>query len=150
MPDLETRIQSDMKDAMRARETEKLQAIRLILAGLKQHKVDNRLDTLSDEEIIPLLNKMAKQRRESITQYQENNRVDLAEKEIFELDVIKQYLPTPLSDEEINSIIQAALKETGASSMKEMGSVMANVKAKVAGRADISAVSAKIKDALQQ
>lgn len=140
-------IQEDMKTAMRSQEKERLATIRLILAALKQREVDERI-TLSDEQVLAVLDKMIKQRRESISQYEAGNRQDLAQKEAEEICVIQQYLPTQLSDAEINALIDAAIKETNAASMRDMGKVMGILKPQLQGRADIAAVSTKIKERL--
>ena len=144
---IKLKIQEDMKDAMRAREREKLGAIRLILAAIKQREVDERIE-LDDSQVLQVLDKMAKQRRESISQYQQAGRDDLVAGEELELDVISQYLPTPLTDEEVDSLISEAIKSTGASSMREMGQVMAVLKPQIQGRADGAVVSKKVKDQL--
>lgn len=140
-------ITEDMKNAMRAQEKERLATIRLILAALKQREVDERI-VLSDEQIIATLDKMVKQRRESITQYEAGGRPELAQKEADEIKIIQTYLPAQLSDTEIASLIDAAIKETGATSAKDMGKVMGVLRAKVQGRADVGAVSAQVKDRL--
>ena len=141
------RIQEDMKTAMRALAKERLATIRLILAALKQREVDERIE-LSDEQVLAILDKMLKQRRESITQYEAANRQDLAQKEADEILVIQEYLPTPLSSAEIDALIGSAIQETGASSIKDMGKVMALVKPQVQGRADVAVVSNQVKDRL--
>jgi uncharacterized protein YqeY len=140
-------IQEDMKTAMRSHDKERLATIRLILAALKQREVDERID-LTDEHVLAILDKMLKQRRESIVQYEAGNRPDLAEKEKTEIVVIQHYLPPQLSEAEINTLIDAAIKESGAVSAKDMGKVMAILKPQLQGRADIGAVSAKIKQQL--
>jgi len=136
-----------MKTAMRSGDKERLQTIRLILSAVKQQEVDTR-EEQSDDDIITSLTKMQKQRRESITQFEKANRQDLVDKEKQELVVISEYLPAALSDGEIDSLIKEAMSESGASSMKDMGKVMGILKPKLAGRADMGAVSAKIKSAL--
>jgi len=141
---LKDRIQDDMKTAMRAKEKERLAAIRLILAALKQREVDDRV-TLDDAQIISILERMSKQRRESITQYQDAGRADLATKEQFELDIIQGYMPAALSDAEIEAIIDQAIVATGAQTMKDMGKVMNLVKQQAHGRADLATVSARVK-----
>lgn len=140
-------IVEDMKSAMRQQQKERLATIRLILAALKQKEVDERI-VLSDEQVISVLDKMIKQRRESIAQYEAANRLDLAAKEKEEVVVIQEYLPAQLSEPEINLLIDQALKESGATSAKEMGKVMAILKPKLQGRADLSAASAKVKEKL--
>lgn len=140
-------IQEDMKTAMRSQDKERLATIRLILAALKQREVDERI-TLTDEHVLAILDKMLKQRRESITQYEAGNRPDLAEKEAAEIKVIQAYLPEQLSETDITALIDAAIQESGATSAKDMGKVMAVLKPKVQGRADVGAVSAKVKERL--
>lgn len=137
-------IQEDMKTAMRNQDKERLATIRLILAALKQREVDERI-TLTDADVYSILDKMVKQRRDSISQFEAGNRPDLAEKEAAELTVIQAYLPAQLSEAEINTLIEAAIQESGAASMRDMGKVMAILKPKIQGRADVGAVSAKIK-----
>lgn len=141
------KITEDMKEAMRNHDKERLATIRLILAAFKQREVDERI-TLTDEQVLSILDKMLKQRRESITQYQAGNRPDLVQKEEEEVRVIQHYLPTQLSDAEVNTLIDAAIKESNAASMRDMGKVMGILKPKLQGRADIAAVSAKIKERL--
>ncbi|HSW71070.1 MAG TPA: GatB/YqeY domain-containing protein [Gammaproteobacteria bacterium] len=140
-------IQEDMKNAMRAQDKERLAVIRLILAALKQREVDERIE-LTDADVLAILDKMVKQRRESITQYEAGNRPDLAEKEAMEITVIQHYLPAQLSDAEIDAMIDAAIKESQAASMRDMGKVMGILKPKVQGRADVAAISAKVKERL--
>ncbi len=141
---LKERITADMKAAMRNKEKQRLQAIRLILAAIKQREVDERRD-LDDSELVALLNKMAKQRRESIEQYRNADRQDLVEQEQFELEIIQAYLPSALSEAEIDALIAEAMADTGASSMRDMGKVMGILKPKLQGRADLGAVSSKVK-----
>lgn len=144
---LKARITDDMKAALKAGDKPRLAAIRLILAALKQKEVDERA-ALTDEDVIAVLDKMGKQRRESIEQYNAAGRADLAEKEGFELGVIQTYLPAQLSEDEIASMIRDAIASTGAKTMRDMGKVMAAVKGAMHGRADMSKVSAMIKQAL--
>ena len=144
---LKARITDDMKSAMRAREKQRLQAIRLILAAIKQREVDERCD-LNDDQIITLLDKMAKQRRESISQYHTAGREDLALQEQFELDLIQDYLPAALDEAEIETLIAEAINSTGASGMRDMGKVMGILKPALQGRADLAAVSARVKQLL--
>ncbi|MDH3979534.1 MAG: GatB/YqeY domain-containing protein [Gammaproteobacteria bacterium] len=141
---IKDRIQQDMKDAMRARDKERLGTIRLILAAIKQREVDERIE-LDDTQVIVVLDKMVKQRRESITQFEKASRDDLIAREQSELEVITPYLPAALSEDEITQLIDAAMQATGASSIKDMGKVMGQLKPKLAGRADMGAVSAMIK-----
>lgn len=142
-------IQEDMKNAMRSQDKDRLATIRLILAALKQKEVDERI-TLSDEHVLLILDKMMKQRRESIAQFESANRMDLADKEKAEIQVIQHYLPAQLSENEITSLIDLALKESGATSAKDMGKVMALLKPKLQGRADVGAVSAMVKTKLSE
>jgi uncharacterized protein YqeY len=144
---IKEQIQEDMKTAMRSQDKERLATIRLILAALKQREVDERI-ILADEHVLAILDKMIKQRRESITQYEAGHRPELAQKEADEIRVIQQYLPTQLSDQEVDALIDAAIKEANASSARDMGKVMGVLKPKLQGRADIGAVSAKVKQRL--
>lgn len=141
---LKARITAETKDAMRNKEKERLATIRLINAAIKQKEVDERIE-LDDSQVLAVLDKMVKQRRESIEQYRKADRADLLAKEEAELAIIQTYLPQPLSEEEIRALIDHAIKETGANSIKDMGKVMGLVKSKAQGRADMSAVSAEIK-----
>lgn len=144
---LKDTLQQDMKTAMRAGDKRRLGVIRLINAAVKQREVDERIE-LDDTQVTAVLDKMAKQRRESIEQYEKAGRNDLAEQEHYELEVLKSYLPEPLSESEIDALIAAAMAATGAASLKDMGKVMGQLKNKLAGRADMSAVSARIKSRL--
>lgn len=141
------KIQEDMKSAMRNQEKDRLGAIRLILAAIKQREVDERIE-LTDEHVLAILDKMLKQRRESIAQYEAANRQDLAQKEHDEVRLIQEYLPSQLSTAEIESLIEEAIKETGANSARDMGKVMSILKPKVQGRADVAAVSNIVKERL--
>ncbi len=136
-----------MKSAMRSGDKSSLQTIRLILAAIKQQEVDTR-EEQSDQDIIAVLTKMQKQRRESITQFEKANRQDLVDKEKSELTLINEYLPKALSEEEVDKLISEALSATGAESIKDMGKVMGILKPKLSGRADMAIVSSKIKSAL--
>jgi len=133
-----------MKDAMRGGDKPRLGVIRLILAAVKQREVDERIE-LDDAQINAVLDKMSKQRRDSLEQFEKAGRDDLAEQEKFELGILKAYLPEPLSDAEIGALIEEAVQATGASSIKDMGKVMGQLKSKLQGRADMGAVSGKIK-----
>lgn len=144
---LRERITEDMKTAMRASEKERLATIRMALAAIKQKEVDERI-TLDDPQTVAVIEKMIKQRRESIAHFEKGDRADLAAIEQREIDLLQGYLPEPLSESELDCIIQDALASTGASSMKDMGKVMGVVKSKAAGRADMGVVSARIKGAL--
>ena len=141
---LRERLQEDMKTAMRAAQKERLATIRLILAAVKQREVDERI-TLDDSQVIAALEKMGKQRRESIAQFESGGRSDLVAKETAELAIITAYLPTQLSDAELEALIQAAIKQTGAATVKDMGRVMSVIKSQAQGRADMAAVGARIK-----
>ena len=144
---LKGRITEDMKAAMRASEKERLSTIRMVQAAIKQREVDERI-ALDDAQVLAVLEKMVKQRRESIAAFEQGGRADLADKEKAEIVVLTAYLPEQLTEAEVDALIQAAIAETGAASMKDMGKVMGAVKAKAAGRADMGAVSARIKAAL--
>lgn len=133
-----------MKAALRAGDKRRLGAVRLILAAVKQREIDERI-TLDDTQVLAVLDKMAKQRRESIAQYQAAGRQDLVEQEAFELEVIQGYMPAALSEAELDAAIDTAIAEAGASSIKDMGKVMGILKPRVQGRADMGAVSARIK-----
>jgi uncharacterized protein len=141
---LKTRLQEDVKAAMRAKDKERLGALRMVMATLKQAEVDTR-KPLADAQIIALLDKMLKQRREALGQYEAAGREDLAAKERFELEVIQIYMPQPLSDAEIEQFIDEAIQHSQAASTKEIGKVMAVLKPRLQGRADMAAVSAKVK-----
>ncbi|HVN42559.1 MAG TPA: GatB/YqeY domain-containing protein [Steroidobacteraceae bacterium] len=147
MTTLKERITEDMKAAMRASEKERLSTIRMIQAGIKQREVDERI-TLDDAQVIAVLEKMVKQRRESVLQFEQGGRTDLADKEKAEIALLQTYLPAQLSSEDIDALVRDAVAATGAATMKDMGKVMGAIKAKVAGRADMSSVSARIKAAL--
>lgn len=144
---LKDRILQDVKDAMRARDKERLGTLRLITAAIKQREVDERIE-LDDEQVLLVLDKMCKQRRESISQFEKAGRDDLVSKEVSELDIIQGYLPKQLDDAEIAALIDAAMIDTGASSIKDMGKLMGQLKPRLQGRADMSAVSAMIKSRL--
>lgn len=141
---LKDRIQDEMKAALRTHDKERLAAIRLILAAVKQQEIDERT-TLDDGQIVAILNRMIKQRRDSIAQFQRGGRDDLAAKEAFEIEVIQGYLPAALSEAEIDAMIAAAITTTGAQTAREMGKVMALLKGQLQGRADLAAVSARVK-----
>ena len=144
MSDLKDQITAAMKTAMREKAKARLGAIRLMLAAIKQIEVDERKE-LNDTEVLAVLDKMLKQRRESIKQYAAAERQDLLDVEEYEVGIIKDFMPAQLDDAEIDSIVAAAIAETGAASMKEMGKVMGIIRPKLQGRADMGAVSAKIK-----
>jgi hypothetical protein len=144
---LKSRIQEDVKSAMRAHERERLAVLRLVTAAIKQKEVDGRAE-LDDEQVLAVLDKMAKQRRESIEQFHAAGREDLAGKEQFELDLILGYLPEPLDEAELLALIRSAIEEQGASSMRDMGKVMNALRGQVQGRADMKAVSQAVKSQL--
>lgn len=141
---LRDRISEDMKAAMRAREVDKLSAIRMLLAAIKQREVDERI-MLDDGQIAVVVEKLAKQRRDSITQFEAGGRQDLADKEKFELSVLLAYLPAQADAAEIDATIEQAVAATGAAGPQDMGKVMGLVRGKLAGRADMAAVSAAVK-----
>ena len=144
---LKARIQEDMKSAMRAGEKDKLANIRMVMAAIKQREVDERIE-LDDAQVLSVIDKMVKQRRESIAQFSAGSRADLVAKEEAELKLLSAYMPAQLSDAELDALISEAVAATGASSIKDMGKVMAAIKAKAAGRADMGAVGARIKSRL--
>ena len=144
---LREQLNEDMKAAMKARQAEKLGALRLLLAAVKQREVDERI-TLDDAGVVSVVEKMIKQRRDSISQFEKGARQDLADKEKFEVSILETYLPQQLSQSEIDSIIAAAVAATGAKSPADMGKVMAFVKPRLAGRADMGKVSALVKGKL--
>ena len=144
MAELKQRITDAMKDAMRAKEKARLGAIRLILAELKRIEVDERID-LDDTRVLAVLDKMLKQRRDSISQYEAADRQDLADVERAEVEVIQEFMPAALSEDEITEIIDAAVASTGASSMQGMGAVMGIIKPQLQGRADMGKVSQLVK-----
>ncbi len=144
---IKARIVEAMKDAMRARAKDRLSAIRLILAEFKKVEVDERID-VDDTRAISLLDKMVKQRRESIRQYTDGGRAELAAVEQAEIDIIQEFLPAALSDDEISTLIDNAVQSTGASSMKDMGAVMNVIRPELTGRADMGKVSQLVKQKL--
>src|SRR5690242_19037586 len=135
-------ILEDMKNAMRNQDKDRLGTIRLILAAIKQREVDERI-TLDDSHVLAILDKMLKQRRESIAQYEAGHREDLVKKETDEIQVIQHYLPSPLSDVEVDTLVKEAIKELNATSIKDMGKVMGILKPKIQGRTDAALVSQK-------
>ena len=144
---LKERITEDMKSAMRGGEKERLGTIRLALAAIKQREVDERI-TLDDGQVLVVLEKMIKQRKEAITQFQAGGRADLVAKESAEVSILEAYLPARMSDAELDALIAGAIASTGASSAKDMGKVMAVVKSQAQGRADMGAVSTRVKEKL--
>lgn len=141
---LRAQISDEMKAAMRAKDSARLNAIRLLLAAMKQREVDERIE-LNDGQVIEVIEKMLKQRRDSISQYEAANRHDLADIEKFEVSVLQTYLPQALTEDEVNVLLDVAIAETGAAGVKDMGKVMALVKPKIIGRADVGKVSGLIK-----
>jgi uncharacterized protein YqeY len=144
---LKTRITDDMKAAMRAKDAPRLSAVRLLLAAMKQKEIDERVE-LADTDIVTIIDKMIKQRRDSIAQYEKGGRQDLADIEKFEITVLQAYMPMSLSDAEVEAEIAVAMQASGAKTMADMGKVMAALKPKLAGRADMGKVSALIKSKL--
>jgi len=144
---LKDRITEDMKTAMRARDADRLGTIRMIQAAIKQREVDERI-TLDDIQVLSVVEKMIKTRKEALAQFEAGGRADLVAKESAEITQLQAYLPAQLSDAELGDLIKAAIAESGATSIKEMGKAMAIVKQRAAGKADMGAVSAKLKAAL--
>lgn len=147
MSNLSTRINDDVKVAMKAKDKPRLGVLRLITAAIKQREVDERI-TLDDDQVLAVLEKMIKQRKDSIEQYEKAGRDELARQEAFEIGIIQEYLPEQLSDAEIDALIAEAISSSGAASMKDMGKVMGMLKPKLAGRADMGQVSQIIKKQL--
>jgi len=147
MSDIKAQIINDMKDAMRAKDSVRLGTIRMLLAAIKQCEVDGRCE-LNDAEVLKVINKQIKQRRDSITQFRDAGRDELADKEQQELEILENYLPQQLSDSEVKACIENAIAETGANSMKDMGKVMALIKPKLEGKTDMGAASKLVKDLL--
>jgi hypothetical protein len=144
---LKLRLTEDMKAAMRSKDKPRLGVVRLALAAIKQREVDERIE-LDDAQVLAVLDKMVKQRRDSVKQYEDAGRQELADQESYEIGVLQEYLPAALDDAEIDALIKAAIGSTGAESMKDMGKVMGVVRPQVQGRADMGAVSEKIKQQL--
>ena len=147
---LKTRIQEDMKNAMRSGAQDELKVIRLILSAIKQIEVDSRISIEDDNQVLDILNKMMKQRRDSISQFEQGGRKDLADIENEEIEILTRYLPEQLSESEIDSIVQETIKENGAADITKMGMVMSIVKEKVKGQADMAIVSQKVKASLTE
>lgn len=145
---LKLKIQEDMKAAMRAKEMDRLGTIRMLLAAMKQKEVDERV-VLTDSDVLKIIEKSIKQRREAASQFRDANRLELAEKEEREITFLSVYLPAQLNETELDAMINEAISQFGATLVKEMGSVMAALKPKVQGRADMAVVSKKIKDKLK-
>ena len=146
---LKQRIQEDMKSALRAQEKQRLGTIRLLHAAIKQREIDERI-SLEDAQVVAVLEKMIKQRREALIQYQQANRQDLVDKEAFEIEVLQAYLPQPLSQVELTELIETTIKESNATSIKDLGKVMSLLKPQVQGRADMKMLSESVKRRLNQ
>jgi uncharacterized protein YqeY len=144
---LKSQIQDDVKSTMRARDQKRLTALRLITAAIKQIEIDKRIE-MDDQAVLAVLDKMVKQRRESLGQFESAGRDDLAAQEKFELELIAVYLPEALGDDEVAVLIKQAIADTGASSIRDMGAVMNALRAEVQGRADMKAVSSTVKELL--
>ena len=144
---LKARLTDDMKQAMRAGDKPRLAVIRMGLAAIKQREVDDRIE-LDDTQVLSIIEKMIKQRRESVSQFRAGNREDLAEREEAEITVLQAYLPEPLSEGEVETLIETAIQTTGASSMRDMGNVMSELRAAAHGRVDMAAVSARVESRL--
>jgi len=144
---LKQRLTEDMKAAMRSKDKPRLGVVRLVLAAIKQREVDERID-LDDTQVLAVLDKMVKQRRDSVKQFEDAGRQELADQESYEISVLQEYLPAALDGAELDALIVAAIDNTGAESMKDMGKVMAVLKPQVQGRADMGAVSQQIKSRL--
>lgn len=144
---LKERIQDDMKTAMRAKDSARLSAVRLLIAAIRQREIDDRIE-LDDQAVRATVEKLVKQRRDAAAQYEAAGRAELAAGERFEIEVLSSYLPTPLSESEIDAAVALALAESGASGAADMGKVMALLKPRLAGRADMSAVSGKVRTKL--
>ncbi|HYW04383.1 MAG TPA: GatB/YqeY domain-containing protein [Gammaproteobacteria bacterium] len=145
---LRSRIQEDMKAAMRAGDKPRLGTLRMLWAAVCQREVDERAGELDDAAVIAVVEKAVKQRREAADQYREAGRAELADKEQAELEVLREYLPQPLDESQLAALVEEAVRETGAASMKDMGKVMATLRARVQGRADMADVSARVKSRL--
>jgi uncharacterized protein YqeY len=144
---LKDRIQEDVKAAMRARDVRRLAALRLLAAALKQKEVDERV-ALDDAAVLAVIERMIRQRRESVAQFEKGGRADLAEQEKYEIEVLAAYLPQPLAEAEIEAAVAAAIAESGAGSVKDIGKVMGLLKSRLAGRADMAKVSALVRSKL--
>jgi uncharacterized protein YqeY len=147
MSSLKNQITEDMKSAMKAGEKDRLKVVRLILAAIKQVEVDKRI-VLDDAAVLAVIDKMVKQRRDSVEQFEKGNREDLAAIERAEIEVLETYLPEQLTADELAGMVDEIIAATGAESMRDMGKVMGQIKAKAAGRADMGAVSATVKERL--
>jgi uncharacterized protein YqeY len=144
---LKHKITEDMKNAMRAKDKSRLGVIRLMQAAIKQKEIDERIE-LDDKQVIVILDKMLKQRRDSLAQFEKAERQDLVDQEAFEIEIIQTYMPQALTEAELEDLIETAISETGAVSMKDLGKIMAHLKPKVQGRTDMRALSANLKQRL--
>jgi len=147
MAAVKQRIQEDVKTAMRSKDKDRVSTLRLVLAAIKQKEIDENTE-LDDVQTLAILDKMIKQHRDSIALYQQGGRTDLVEKETRELSIVQSYLPAPLTDAEINDLLQQAIRDTGAKSLQDMGKVMGVLKPKVQGKADMGRISGLVKQAL--
>jgi len=147
MSELKSRLTEEMKTAMRAKDKARLSTIRMIQSAIKQVEIDERIE-VDDQRVLAILDKMVKQRKDAAKQYQDANRNDLADKEIAEQAILAEFLPQPLSDDELDALIADAIASTGAAGMQDMGKVMGQLKPQIQGRADIGAASARVKQKL--
>ena len=147
MAAVKQRIQDDVKTAMRGKDKDRVSTLRMILAAIQQKEIDENI-LLDDVQTLAVLDKMVKQHRDSIAQYQQGGRTDLVDKETRELSIVQSYLPAPLTDDEINALLQEAIRETGAKSVQDMGKVMGALKPKLQGRADMGKISILVKEQL--
>lgn len=147
MSELKARLTDAMKDAMRAKDKARLGVVRMALAALKQVEVDERIE-LDDARVLAILDKLVKQRQDSASQYTEAGRQELADIELAEIEILREFLPTPLSDDEIDALIDQAIADSGAAGMQDMGKVMGQIKPQIQGRADMGAVSGRVKKRL--
>lgn len=145
---LKDRLNTAVKEAMRQRDRERLGTLRMATAAIKQYEVDQRVDA-GDSDVIALLDRMVKQHNESIEQYRAAGRDDLVDREVQERDVLREFLPEPVSDEELDGLVEQAMRDTGATTVRDMGQVMGQLKPQLQGRADMSQVSARVKQRLQ-
>mgnify|MGYP003702070539 FL=1 len=145
--DLKPRLEAEVKTAMRAKDKPRLGVLRLVMAAIKQREVDERIE-LDDTQVLAVLDKMVKQRRDSLSQYETAGREDLAQQESYEINILQEFMPTALSESELDALIRQAVKASGASTMKDMGKLMAELRPNVQGRADMGLVSQKVKQVL--
>jgi uncharacterized protein YqeY len=148
MSSIKLRIQEDLKVALKSQDKKTLGVLRFISAAIKQYEVDKRI-AADDDAVIKIFGNLSKQRNESIVQFQKANRTDLVEQEQFELEILKKYLPAPLSEKEVSLIIEQTMKEFGATDIKELGKILSSISKKIAGRADMSKISAIVRSKLQ-